>query len=73
MGALLVVVKLAAVALNDCQQLDHVLAGVGLDVFVQSLDFAFKLSRALSMKKGIRVLLVLDEQEDSLLGFLDVL
>jgi hypothetical protein len=48
MGALLVVVKLAAVALDDCQQLNHVLVGAGLDVCIQSLDFAVKLCQALS-------------------------
>jgi hypothetical protein len=37
--SLLVVIKLAAGALDDCQQLDHVLVSIGLDVSVRSLDF----------------------------------
>ncbi len=73
MGALLVVIKLAAVALDDCQQLDHILVGVGLDVCILSLDFSVKLHQALSVNKGIHALLVLGEHEDSLLGFLGLL
>jgi hypothetical protein len=73
MGAPLVVIKLAAVALDDCQQLDHVLVDVGLDVCIQSLDLAVELQQTLSKNKGICSLLVLDEQEASLLGFLNVL
>jgi hypothetical protein len=74
MGALLVVTKLAAVALIDWQQFDHILVGIGLDISIQSFDLAVKLHQALSKNKGILcLLLVLDEQEDSLLGFLDVL
>jgi hypothetical protein len=73
MGALLVVIKLAAVALDDCQQLNHVMVGISLDVCIRSLDFAVQLHQALSKNEGIGVLLVLNEQEDSLLGFLDIL
>ncbi len=66
-GTLLVVVKLAiTIASDDCQQLDHVLVAVGLDICIHSLDLTVKLQQALSEKEGICMVLVLIEQGDSL-------
>ena len=72
-STLLVIVESATVLSDDCQQLDHVLVGVGFDVCVRSLDLAVKLREALSKNEGIHALLVLKEQGDSLLGLVDVL
>ena len=72
-ATLLVVVESAAVTSDDHQQLDNVLVSIGLDVPIRSLDLAVELRQALSENDGIHILLVLNEQGTSLLGFLDIL
>ena len=53
------IVKSVAVTSDDCQQLDHVLVGIGLDVPVLSLDLAAD-CQALT-KNSVHTLLVLNE------------
>ncbi len=71
--ALLMVVEMAAVAVDDQEQLHSILVPAGHGVRVRSLDFSFQLRQTLPDDESVCPLLVLFELCDLLLHLSNVL